>query len=268
MKKIALITALSSFAIGAFAADLKTDEQKLSYTIGTQVGESLQVVNDTVKLDEAILFEAITAALQNKKPQLSKEEMDKVLQDMQAKMMAKMKTKMQEDAKANLAEGEKYLADNKAKDGVKVTATGLQYKVISEGKGKKPVATDTVKVSYKGFLPDGTKFDDSADAGGSVEFPLNAVIPGWTEGLQLMSVGSKYEFVIPAKLAYGEMAPPAIGPNRVLRFEVELIDIKAAAKAKSDKAVTEKKPVTETTKATTNKVATETKTEKIPTEKN
>lgn len=233
MKKLALITALSAITINAFAVDLKTEDQKIAYTIGSQIGESLKMVSDNITLDQAVLFDAISATLAGKEPQLSQADMDKAMQSLQSKMAEKMQAKIKEEGKANQAEGEKFLADNKAKDGVKVTASGLQYRVVKAGDGKKPVATDTVKVNYKGFLPDGTKFDDSADAGGAVEFPLNAVITGWTEGLQLMPVGSTYEFVIPAELAYGEMAPPSIGPNRVLRFEVELVDIPSAKTAEN-----------------------------------
>lgn len=243
MKKLALITALSTLSVTAFAADLKTDEQKIAYTIGSQIGESLQTVQDAITLDEAVLFEAITNSLQNKKSQLSDAEMTQAMQTLQGKIAEKMQAKMKAEGEANQTEGEKFLADNKAKDGVKATDSGLLYRVIKAAEGKKPVATDTVKVNYKGFLPDGTKFDDSADAGGPVEFPLNAVISGWTEGLQLMPVGSTYELIIPAALAYGEMAPAAIGPNRVLRFEVELVDITTpttAAAPKTEDSAAEK----------------------------
>ncbi len=261
MKKLLLITALSSLTVSAFSAELKTDEQKLAYTVGTQLGTEIQPLNEMFPLDKEILFEAISDVLQNKKTQLSQKEMNTVAKSMQEKMVEKFKAKAKEEAEKNKAEGEKLLADNKAKDGVKVTKSGLQYRVITEGKGKKPTETDTVKVNYKGFLPDGKKFDDSAKAGGPVEFPLKVVIPGWTEGLQLMPVGSKYEFVIPAKLAYGEMAPPSIGPNRVLRFEVELVDIvkpetdtkKAESKEKTEKSTTE--TVKEAVKDTTEKTA-------------
>ena len=123
--------------------------------------------------------------------------------------------------------GKAYLAENAKKDGVKVTASGLQYEVIKEGTGKKPAATDTVSVHYEGTLINGQVFDSSIRRGQPVEFPLNRVIPGWTEGVQLMSVGSKYRFVIPSNLAYGEHgAGGAIGPNETLIFEVELLDIK------------------------------------------
>jgi len=119
-----------------------------------------------------------------------------------------------------------FLAENAKKAGVKTTATGLQYEVITEGKGAKPLATSTVKVHYEGKLIDGKVFDSSIQRGEPISFPLNGVIPGWTEGVQLMSVGSKYRFTIPSKLAYGEQGAGPIPPNSVLVFEVELLDVK------------------------------------------
>jgi len=124
-------------------------------------------------------------------------------------------------------DGAKYLEENKARDGVKVTDSGLQYEVITEGEGAKPTAEDTVSVHYAGTLIDGTEFDSSIARGQPAEFPLNGVIPGWTEGLQLMNTGSKYRFVIPSELAYGDSgAGQAIGPGATLVFEVELLEIK------------------------------------------
>jgi FKBP-type peptidyl-prolyl cis-trans isomerase len=122
-------------------------------------------------------------------------------------------------------EGEDFLAANKSKEGVKTTASGLQYKVLKEGKGPKPKSTDTVKVHYRGTLLDGTEFDSSYKRGEPVEFPLDQVIKGWTEGLQLMPAGSKYQFWIPANLAYGEPGNRGIPPNSTLIFEVELLEI-------------------------------------------
>ncbi len=131
-------------------------------------------------------------------------------------------------AETPIEKGEKYLAENAKTDGVKTTASGLQYKVLKEGEGKSPQATDTVSVHYRGTLLNGTEFDSSIKRGEPAEFPLNRVIPGWTEGVQLMKVGSKYQFTIPPKLAYGERGTPGgpIGPNETLIFEVELLKIK------------------------------------------
>ena len=130
-----------------------------------------------------------------------------------------------QDAEANVAAGATYLAQNAEKEGVTVTESGLQYEVMVEGTGAKPAATDIVKVHYKGTLIDGTEFDSSYSRGEPAEFPLNRVIPGWTEGVQLMSEGSKFKFVIPSELAYGERATGSITPNSTLIFEVELLEI-------------------------------------------
>jgi FKBP-type peptidyl-prolyl cis-trans isomerase len=131
-------------------------------------------------------------------------------------------------ADPNTEKGEAFLAENAKKEGVKVTASGLQYKVLKEGNGKSPKATDNVQVHYKGTLLDGTEFDSSIKRGEPAEFPLNRVIPGWTEGVQLMKVGDKFQFTIPSALAYGEQgAGGAIGPNSTLIFEVELLAIEA-----------------------------------------
>lgn len=227
MKKIALTLVLSSVAINsAIAADLSTEDQKIAYTIGTQIGGSLKNnVQGPIELDKKIVFEAITDVLDDKKAQLSDEEMNTVMQAFAKKAGEYAQKKAQEAAAGNKEEAKKLLEENKAKDGVKVTDSGLQYRVITEGKGNKPKATDTVKVHYKGTFADGKTFDSSYDRGQPAEFPLNAVIPGWTEGVQLMNVGSKYEFVIPSELAYGAQGPGNIGPDRALIFEVELLEI-------------------------------------------
>ncbi|MCC5843773.1 MAG: FKBP-type peptidyl-prolyl cis-trans isomerase [Verrucomicrobia bacterium] len=131
------------------------------------------------------------------------------------------------NAAENLAAGQAFLQENAEKDGITTTDSGLQYEVIQEGEGAKPAATDTVTVHYTGRLLDGTVFDSSVQRGEPIEFPLNRVIPGWTEGVQLMAPGAKYRFWIPANLAYGEQGPASIGPNQVLDFDVELLQINA-----------------------------------------
>ncbi|MFN7550406.1 MAG: FKBP-type peptidyl-prolyl cis-trans isomerase, partial [Pseudomonadota bacterium] len=157
---------------------------------------------------------------------LSQEELQQVARSFQQSLEGKAQAQMKAAADKNQAAGDAFLATNKSKPGVKATASGLQYQVITEGKGAKPVDTDTVKVHYVGSLLDGTKFDSSVDRGEPAQFPLNGVIPGWTEGLQLMPVGSKFKFWIPGNLAYGASGrPPVIEPNALLTFEVELLEI-------------------------------------------
>jgi len=141
--------------------------------------------------------------------------------------MSKMEAKAKVDGEKNVKEGEAFLAANAKKDGVKTTASGLQYKVIKAGTGATPKASDEVKVHYHGTLIDGTVFDSSVQRGEPISFPLNGVIAGWTEGLQLMKVGDKFQFAIPSALAYGEQGSGPIGPNSTLIFEVELLGIEA-----------------------------------------
>lgn len=248
MKKLAIAISAATLATSSFAADFKTDDQKIAYAIGTQIGGTLKGnVNGPIELDENFVFEGITDVLKDNKIQLSDEEMNNVMQGFAKKAQEFAKKKSEEAVAKNQAEAEKLLAENKKKDGVKVTDSGLQYRVITEGEGKKPTAEDTVKVHYKGTFADGTTFDSSYDRGQPINFPLKGVIKGWTEGLQLMPVGSKYEFVIPAELAYGAQGPGNIGPNRALVFEVELLDIKPqeekkpAAKAEAPKKEEAKK---------------------------
>lgn len=233
LKKTTLAIAMSILATATTAAELNSEDQKIAYTIGTQIGGTLKNnVSGPIELDEKFVFEGISDVLAGKDLQLNPQEMSDVMQGFAKKAGEYAQKQAEEAASKNKEESEKLLADNKAKDGVKVTDSGLQYRVITEGKGKKPVATDTVKVHYKGTLADGSTFDSSYDRGQPAEFPLNAVIPGWTEGLQLMAEGAKYEFVIPAELAYGDRAPGNIGSNRALIFEVELLEVNPAADAK------------------------------------
>lgn len=248
----------SAFAMSVLAVSMltltgcKTDgASKATSTINDkspeleQVGYSLgYLMGSTNKQDIPDLnLEAFEKGLRDaysgdeKKRALTEEQMQKVLGDYQQKRQEEMVKEIEDKAKANKEAGAKFLAENAKKEGVKTTASGLQYKVITEGTGPKPKATDTVTVHYEGKLLDGKVFDSSYERGAPVEFPLNQVIKGWTEGLQLMPQGSKYELYIPSELAYGEAGNPAIEPNSVLIFTVELLSEadakKAAAKAQA-----------------------------------
>lgn len=204
--------------------ELKTQKDKASYSIGVSIGKNLK--DQKVDITTDILVKGLLDAYTGAKTQLTEKEMGDVLTQFQQEIMAKAQEEAAKKGGENKTKGEKFLADNKSKPGVKTTASGLQYSVITEGTGPKPTASSTVKVHYTGKLIDGTTFDSSVDRGEPVEFPLNGVIKGWTEGVQLMSKGSKYKFYIPAELAYGERgAGNAIGPNETLVFEVELLDI-------------------------------------------
>ena len=207
------------------AREFKNDTEKFSYALAMNM--SAHLLKMPIELDREIIIEAVTALLRGNQPDMSQEDYQQTMQKFQATMEEKANAEAQKAASENSEKGKAYLAENAKKEGVKVTASGLQYEVIKEGTGKKPAATETVSVHYEGTLINGQVFDSSIRRGQPVEFPLNRVIPGWTEGVQLMSVGSKYRFVIPSNLAYGEHgAGGAIGPNETLIFEVELLDIK------------------------------------------
>jgi FKBP-type peptidyl-prolyl cis-trans isomerase FklB len=202
--------------------DSMTD--KVSYSIGLNLGRSLS--SQEVEVDMDVLARGIRDGMGDAEALMTDEEIQQTMTDFQQEMVAKQQAKREEMATQNKTEGESFLAENKAKDGVMTTDSGLQYMVMEEGDGPKPAPTDQVTVHYKGTLLDGTVFDSSYDRGQPATFPLNAVIPGWTEGVQLMSVGSKYKFWIPAELGYGPNGQgPVIGPNATLVFEVELLDI-------------------------------------------
>lgn len=202
---------------------LPTEKEQISYTIGLAMGKQLGEIKDEVNLDTVV--KAMRAQMAGEKVLLTEEQAREIFESFGQKMQAKQIAKMMADAKANQEKGQAFLTENANKPGVVTTASGLQYQVLTEGKGAKPGASDGVKVHYKGSLLDGKTFDSSYDRGEPAVMPLQGVIPGWSEGLQLMPVGSKYKFWIPAKLAYGEQAPPTIGPNQTLVFEVELMDI-------------------------------------------
>ena len=208
--------------------ELKEPKQKISYAIGMDIGSNLK--RQEIDVDPKILAAGIADALTGKL-QLTDAEAKQVINEFRTQMMAKMESKQKEAGDKNVKAGEDFLAANAKKEGVKTTASGLQYKVLKagDGKGKTPKPTDTVKVHYHGTLIDGTVFDSSVDRGQPATFPVNGVIAGWTEVLQLMKEGDKWQVYIPSKLAYGERgAGGQIGPNSALIFEVELLSVEKA----------------------------------------
>lgn len=215
----------------AIDAKFKGDKKaEYSYMVGMDVGRGLTTIKDDIDIN--VVVKALEATLKGEKTTLTEPEALAVRQDFMEKLRGEQQAKMKAEAEKNQKEGDDFLAKNKAKKGVKTTASGLQYEVIKEGSGAKPVKTDSVTVNYVGTKIDGTEFDSSIKRGQPAKFPLANVIPGWTEGLQLMPVGSEYKFFIPAKLAYGEHGPPQIGPDATLIFDVTLISIDKAEAAK------------------------------------
>ena len=210
---------------------LETEKDKMSYAIGMDIAAN--IINMPFEFDKDALMTGFNDILDREAPQLPQEEFISLMQKFQ-EMMQKEQQKMQEEhqkaaaeaKKVNDAAAKEFFAENGKKEGVITTESGLQYTVITEGDGASPKAEDKVKVHYVGTLPDGTTFDSSVERGTPAEFPLNQVIPGWTEALQLMKVGGKNKLFIPAELAYGDRgAGQLIAPGQMLIFEVELLDI-------------------------------------------
>ena len=229
MKAILIISVVFSFAVAAFAEDkppqLKDLKDKASYSIGLNVGMNIKRQNVDVNQD------AFTAgfkdALAGRKPLMTEQEVREAMMAFEKDMQQKQN----DAAQKNSADAQKFMTENKSKEGVKTTGSGLQYKVMKEGSGAQPKATDTVTVNYRGTLTDGTEFDSSYKRGQPATFPVGGVIKGWTEALQMMKVGSKYQLFIPPDLGYGANGQRAIPPNSVLIFEVELMDVKAPGAA-------------------------------------
>jgi FKBP-type peptidyl-prolyl cis-trans isomerase len=203
---------------------------KSSYTLGQNFGNSIK--RGAFEFDQAAMIQGLKDALAGNDPLLNQEEMSSIMRELTQKMQAAAQREQESDpqraqlAEQNRTEGEAYLAENKNKPGVITTDSGLQYEVLAEGEGPQPTAASTVKVHYRGTLIDGKEFDSSYSRGEPTTFPVNRVIPGWTEALQMMKVGSKYRLAIPSYLAYGEGgAGGMIGPNATLIFEVELLEI-------------------------------------------
>lgn len=233
-----LAVVLAGSGLTAQAADNapKEKDEKISYAIGADIGEKLKETDGSLKAD--FVAQGVRDAFAGKLA-LDEKAIHESLQTFQTELMAKMEAKEKEQGDKNAKASEAFLAENKKKEGVKTLPSGLQYKIVKEGTGAKPGPEDEVTVHYTGKLVDGTEFDSSVKRGEPVTFPVGRVIPGWTEALQLMPVGSKWELFIPPALAYGESAPPMIGPNQALIFDVELLDIKKG-EAKEDAKAEEK----------------------------
>ena len=199
-------------------------QDKASYIIGFNLGQSLKT--QEVPCSQDLIVQGLRDGLAGATPLLTPEEIQAAMQEFQQQMMAKQQEKQKVAGEANLKSSQAFLDQNKARKEIKTTASGLQYEVLKEGSGESPKPTDQVTVNYKGTLPDGKVFDSSYDRGEPATFPVNGVIPGWVEALQLMKPGAKYKIYLPPALAYGERgAGGDIGPNQALVFEVELISI-------------------------------------------
>ncbi len=215
---------------------LTTQKDKFSYALGMNLGTNLH--KQSVPVDPNILLRGLKDALAGGKTALTEDQARAALMEVQNEMRKKQQAQMQAAGEASKKEGDAFLAANKAKDGVVTLPSGLQYKILTQGTGPKPTATDSVVCNYRGTLINGTEFDSSYKRGEPATFPVSGVIKGWTEALQLMPVGSKWQLFVPSDLAYGERSPgPEIGPDSTLIFEVELLSIQN----KSDEKTPDKK---------------------------
>jgi FKBP-type peptidyl-prolyl cis-trans isomerase len=207
------------------SAHLATLEDSASYVLGYKMGENMKQQSAPVNPD--VFYRGMQEAMSGATPRIPDSMAQPVMMSLQVKMMSAQRVKDSVAGLSNKDDGAKFMAENKSKEGVVTTASGLQYQVIKAGTGPRPKASSTVTVNYTGTLLNGTEFDASKRHGGPATFPLNQVIPGWTEGVQLMNAGSTYRFWIPGDLAYGAQgSPPTIPPNATLVFEVELISFK------------------------------------------
>ncbi len=203
---------------------LKNQKEKASYSLGYKIGQDFK--QQGVEVAPDALLQGMKDALAGGKTALTEDQMREALMGLQKEVMAKQQEQFKKLAEKNLQEGKKFLLENRKKEGVKTTTSGLQYKVLEKGTGKKPGLEDTVTVHYRGRLIDGTEFDSSYKRNEPATFPVKGVIAGWTEALQMMKEGAKWQLFIPADLAYGEKGVPGIGPNSVLVFDVELLSVK------------------------------------------
>ena len=219
---------------------LTTQKDKFSYSLGMKMGENMR--KQSVAVDPAIFERGLKDGLGGGKTLITDEEAQAAIMEMQKEMRDKMQAKMKEEGEDNKKAGDAFLAANKSKDGVVALPSGLQYKILKEGTGAKPTPSDTVECNYRGTLINGTEFDSSYKRGQPATFPVGGVIKGWTEALQLMPVGSKWQLFIPPDLAYGERGAGAdIGPDETLIFDVELLSIKSKEKTPDASKEPEKK---------------------------
>ncbi len=229
--KKAPVTTKSATTKTATAVTLKTQKEKASYALGTKIGGDLKRQGVGASVDAALTARGLRDALSGGKSLMTDDEVKAALTQLQTQVRGQMEAKAHEAGAAARKEGEAFLAANKSKEGVVTLPSGMQYKILTAGTGPKPTAADTVSCNYRGTLINGKEFDSSYKGGKPVSFPVSGVIKGWTEALQLMPVGSKWQLFIPADLAYGDRgAGPDIGPGATLIFEVELLKIEAPEK--------------------------------------
>lgn len=247
MKKYLLTAALGMCLVApgiSQSASPESFEEKLSYSLGFEVGSYFK--NAGGDIQEALLLDGIKDAFKGAEPVLTPEEMQAVQKEFAEKMQENQRKEIEEMMAKNIAAGTAYLEENKKKEGVIVTESGIQYEVLKEGEGEKATPEDTVKVEYAGWLIDGSEFDSSAKHGEPAVFQVGQVIPGWSEALQLMNPGTKLRLAIPSELAYGERgAAPLIEPHSVLVFEVELLSIETAPEEVVEPAEVEEAPAEE-----------------------
>ncbi|KZY37081.1 peptidylprolyl isomerase [Alcanivorax sp. HI0083] len=231
MKKLGIVLAGTVLlaACGQDNAEVKTDDQKASYALGFRSAEQMRSLEN---LDLDAMVAGLRDGFDEKgESRLGDEDLDQLIRDFQGRMMAAQQKKVEEEAGKNLEASEKFLADNAERDGVTVTDSGMQYEVLASGEegAASPTLEDTVEVHYHGTLPDGTVFDSSVERDQPATFGLQQIIPGWQEALPMMKEGDKWKIVLPPSLAYGEQgAGGDIGPNQVLIFEIELLDVKGS----------------------------------------
>jgi len=227
MKLFAVLAGILFMVSISFAEEdavLKNEKDRLSYAIGMDIGNGLQRQN--IDLNPEIVAQGIWDSLSGGKTLMTEQEYRDTMTAFKQELSKKQMEQMQELSEKNKKDGENFLAENKTREGIITLPSGLQYKIIQTGTGKTPMSSDTVTVNYRGTLIDGTEFDSSYRRGQPASFPVKGVIPGWTEALQLMKEGAKWELYIPSNLAYGERgAGRNIGPNSTLIFEVELISV-------------------------------------------